>query len=85
MLQPRTPQDRVPAASAGPDPAASLSAALLAVAAAGLLLGGILAVYTWSTPGAEMPLFFGVLATFTAALVVQVLAATVRHLRPRGR
>lgn len=85
MLQPRAPQERFPAGAGGPDPAVSISAALLAVAAAGLLLGGILAVYTWSTPGAEMPLFFGVLSAFAAAIVVQVLAATVRHLRPRGR
>ena len=75
MLQPREPEAHV---AAGPDPATSLSVALLAVAAAGLLLGGILAVYTWEVPGAEMPLFFGVLATFVAALAIQVIAATVR-------
>ena len=84
MLQPRAPQERIPEV-AHPDPAVTLSAALLAVAAAGLLLGGILAVYTWEVPGAERPLFFGVLASFGAALAVQVLAATVRHLRPGGR
>jgi hypothetical protein len=84
MLQPRAAQERLPEL-ARPDPAVTLSAALLAVAAAGLLLGGILAVYTWEVPGAEMPLFFGVLATFAASLVVQVLAATVRHLRVGGR
>ena len=84
MLQPRAPQDRVPE-EARPDPAVTVSAALLALAAAGLLLGGILAVYTWEVPGAEKPLFFGVLATFGAALAVQVLAATIRHLRLGGR
>jgi hypothetical protein len=84
MLQPRDPQDRLPAPS-HPDPATSLSAALLAVTALGLLLGGILAVYDWKVPGAELPLFFGVLAAFGAAVGVQVLAATVRHLRPGGR
>ena len=84
MLQPREPQERLPRPS-HPDPAASVSAALLAVASVGLLLGGILAVYDWKVPGAEMPLFFGVLAAFLAAVGVQVLAATVRHLRPRGR
>jgi hypothetical protein len=81
MLQPRNPTERLPE-PARPDPATSISAALLAVAAAGLLLGGILAVYDWKVPGAEWPLFYGVLAAFAAALAVQVLAATVRHLRP---
>jgi hypothetical protein len=84
MLQPRDPQDRVPA-PARPDPATSLSAVFLVLAAAGLFLGAILAVYDWKVPGAETPLFFGVLAAFLAALGVQVLAVTVRHLRPRGR
>ena len=83
MLQPRQAPDRVPAAPSRPDPAVSATAALLGVAAIGLLLGAILAVYTWEVPGAEMPLFFGVLSAFAAAIVVQVLAATVRHLRPR--
>ena len=84
MLQPREPAERS-ADAARPDPAVSVTAALLAVAAIGLFVGAILAVYTWEVPGAEMPLFFGVLATFVAALAVQVVAATVRHLRPRGR
>jgi len=84
MLQPRDPHDRLPE-PARPDPATSLSALLLALAAVGLLLGGILAVYDWTVPGAEMPLFLGVLSTFGAALAVQVLAATVRHLRPGAR
>jgi predicted acyltransferase len=81
MLQPRDPQERVPEPHR-PDPATSIAAALLAVAALGLFLGGILAVYDWRVPGAEMPLFFGVLASFLAALAVQLAAATVRHLRP---
>jgi hypothetical protein len=84
MLQAREPVEHLPVPPR-PDPAVSVTAALLAVAAAGLLLGGILAVYTWTVPGAELPLFFGVLSAFAAALAVQVLAATVRHLRPRGR
>lgn len=85
MLQPREPRDRIPE-PARPDPAVNLTAALLAVAAVGLLLGGILAVYDWTVPGAELPLFFGVLAAFVAAVGVQVLAATVRHvLKPGSR
>jgi len=81
MLQPRDPRERV-LVPARPDPATSVSAVFLAVSALGLLIGGILAVYDWRVPGAEWPLFFGVLASFGAALGVQVLAVTVRHLRP---
>ncbi len=81
MLQPRQPEKR-PVEAARPDPATSVSAAFLAVAAIGLFLGAILAVYDWRVPGAEMPLFFGVLASFLAAVGVQVLAATARALRP---
>ena len=84
MLQPREALERLPELSR-PDPATSLSLAFLALAAAGLLLGGILAVYDWTIPGAELPLFFGVLSAFGAALAVQVLAATARHLRPGRR
>jgi hypothetical protein len=81
MLQPRDPSERI-AQPARPDPATSVSAVFLAVSAIGLLLGGILAVYDWQAPGALWPLFIGVMASFGAALGVQVLAATVRHLRP---
>jgi hypothetical protein len=84
MLQPRRPQDRLPE-PVRPDPATSLTAGLLALTALGLLLGGILAVYDWTVPGAERPLLFGVLAAFVAAMVVQILAATARHLRPGSR
>jgi hypothetical protein len=84
MLQPRDPRDRLPEPSR-PDPATSLATLLLAMAAVGLLLGGILAVYDWTVPGAERPLFFGVLSAFVAAIAVQLLAATVRHLRPGRR
>jgi len=81
MLQPRDPVERVPE-PARPDPATSVSAVFLGVTVLGLFLGGILAVYDWRTPAAEEPLFFGVLAAFLTAVVVQVLAATLRHLRP---
>jgi hypothetical protein len=47
----------------------------------GLVLGGILAIYDWTTPGAVLPLFYTVLALFLVAVAVKVLAATVRHLQ----
>jgi hypothetical protein len=84
MLQPRDPHDRVPE-PARPDPATSITAALLALTAVGLLLGGILAVYDWPVPGAEKPLLVAVVAAFGAALAVQVLAVTARHLKPGSR
>jgi len=84
MLQSRDPHDR-PSEPHRPDPATSLAAFLLGVAALGLFLGAILAVYDWTVPGAEKPLFFGVLAAFVAAMAVQILAATVRHARPGRR
>jgi len=81
MLRPREAvRFRVPAAER-PDPIVALSVLLLALAALGLLLGGVLSVYDWRTPDAEKPLFFAVLGIFLAALAIQVLAAGSRHLR----
>jgi hypothetical protein len=50
----------------------------------GLVLGGILAVYDWTTPAAELPLFFTVLGIFLAGIGVQVLDAVGRHWFPGG-
>jgi hypothetical protein len=81
MLQPREAVlFRIPAAER-PDPIVALSVLLLSLADLGLLLGGVLAVYDWTTPNAEKPLFFAVLGVFLAALGIQVLAAGSRHLR----
>jgi hypothetical protein len=55
--------------------------ALLVLTVAGLVLGGILAIYDWTTPGAMLPLFYTVLALFLIAVVTKVLGATVRHFR----
>jgi hypothetical protein len=56
----------------------------LAAATVGLVLGGILAVYDWTTPAAELPLFFTVLGIFLAGIGVQVLDAVGRHWFPGG-
>jgi hypothetical protein len=56
----------------------------LAAATVGLVLGGILAVYDWTTPAAELPLFFTVLGIFLAGIGVQVLDAIGRHWFPGG-
>jgi hypothetical protein len=55
--------------------------AQLVLIVVGLVLGGILAIYDWTTPGAMLPLFYTVLALFLIAVVTKVLGATVRHLR----
>lgn len=61
------------------DGATRLVVGLLGLLVVGLVLGGILAIYDWTTPGAEMPLFVGGVVVFVAALVLQVLAAAVRR------
>jgi hypothetical protein len=56
---------------------------LLVLTVVGLVLGGILAIYDWTTPGAMLPLFYTVLALFLVAIVTKVLSATLRHLQRR--
>src|SRR2546421_375842 len=56
---------------------------LLSASAVGLLLGGILAVYDWTTPGAEKPVFFLGLACFAGAIAIKVVDAARRHLTGR--
>jgi hypothetical protein len=65
------------------DGATRVVVSLLTLTTVGLVLAGILAIYDWTTPGAELPLFFTVLALLQLALAVKVLAATVRHLQQR--
>ena len=79
-LQPR-PGQSVPPAHSSADPWVSLCVLLLALTAAGLVLGGVLAIYDWTTPGAERPLFFAVLGTFLAALVIPAVTGAARWAR----
>ncbi|HEX3607591.1 MAG TPA: hypothetical protein VH134_16835 [Candidatus Dormibacteraeota bacterium] len=55
--------------------------ALLVLVVVGLVLGGVLAIYDWTTPGVELPLFYTVLAMFLVAVAAKVLDKTVRHLQ----
>lgn len=55
----------------------------LVLAVIGLGLGAVLAVYDWRTPGAEFPLFLGVLICLGLALAVKVADAAARHLGGR--
>jgi hypothetical protein len=65
------------------DGATRMIVALLLLTVVGLVLGGILAIYDWTTPGAELPLFFTILALFLLAACVKVADVTVRHLQQR--
>ena len=64
-----------------PDPVASIVVLLIGVTAVGLVLGGILAVYDWTTPGAMRPLLFSVLGVFFGGVAVLVAGATARWVR----
>lgn len=64
-----------------PDPVASIVVGLLLVTLVGLVLGGILAVYDWTTPGAMRPLLFSVLGVFFGGLAILVAGATARWVR----
>jgi F0F1-type ATP synthase assembly protein I len=84
MLQPRSGETRA-APPPHADPWVSLSLLLLGLTVVGLVLGGVLAVYTWTTPRAEQPLFLIVLGLFGAALAIQVIAAAARRARTGPR
>ena len=80
MLQPRQ-GETVPVPPSHADPWVSITVFLLGLTVVGLVLGGVLAIYDWTTPRAEQPLFFTVLAIFLAALGIQVIAAAARWAR----
>ena len=61
------------------DPATAVSVALLVLCTGALFAGGILAVYDWTTPDAEKPLFFGGLACFVGAIVIKLADVARRH------
>ena len=84
VLEPR-PGQSVPPARTAADPWLSLCVLLLALTAAGLVLGGVLAIYDWTTPGAERPLFFAVLGTFLAALGIPAITGAARWARAGRR
>jgi hypothetical protein len=54
----------------------------LAAIAAMLLIMGVLAVYTFSTPSAETPLAIAVTLTFVGVIVFRLGAAAIRHFFP---
>ena len=64
-----------------PDPLVALDVAAMTVLCVGLLLAAFLAVYDYSTPGAEAPLVLGLAALAVFVFVVNVVVMTVRHVR----
>jgi hypothetical protein len=80
MLQPRRGRT-APSPPPPADPWLSLTVLLLGLTAVGLVLGGVLAIYDWTTPGAMRPLFLTVLGIFLAAIGIQAIAAAARRAR----
>lgn len=84
MLRPRRGEIR-PAPPAHADPWLSITVLLLGLTVVGLVLGGVLAIYDWTTPGAEQPLLVTVLGIFLVALVIPVITAATRWARTGPR
>ena len=61
------------------DAATGMAVFFLALAVIGMVVGAVLAVYTYSTPDAVFPLFIGVLVCFGLAVAVKVADAARRH------
>jgi uncharacterized membrane protein len=64
-----------------PDPLVTVNVFALAVLAVGLFIAAVLAVYDWTTPGAEAPLvlWLAIIAIALAALDLAILVS--RHRR----
>jgi hypothetical protein len=78
MLDPREP-------TAGPvraDPVLSITVGALAVIAVALFVAAVLATYTYSTPGVELPLVIAVALFFVVIVGANIVRIAVRHLRP---
>ena len=73
--------ERVAARRRRADPVVAIAVILFGLSVIGLVLGAILAVYDWTTPGAERPLLWGVLGSFFGAIAVLLLGATARWVR----
>lgn len=76
MLDPREP---APARSR-PDPVLSITIGALTVVAVALFVAAVLAVYTYSTPGVELPLVIAIALFFVVILGANLLRLVVRHL-----
>jgi hypothetical protein len=77
MLDPREPA----ALRGRTDPVLSITVGALAVIAVALLVAAVLATYTYSTPGVELPLIIAIALGFVAVLGVNLVRLVVRYLR----
>lgn len=68
-----------------PDPAVAVLSVLGAIIIVGLFAAGFLAVYTYSTPGAEVPVVEATAAVFGLALLFALGVATLRYVRSGAR
>ena len=67
------------------DPVGLILSLMLVVVIAGLACAAFLAVYTWSTPVAELPVVEWTAAAFGATLLVAIVVPTYRYLRRGGQ
>ncbi|HEX3606817.1 MAG TPA: hypothetical protein VH134_12905 [Candidatus Dormibacteraeota bacterium] len=84
MLQPRQGESR-PSAASPAGPGVTLSVLLLGLTVIGLVAGGVLSIYDWTTPGAVRPLFLSVLGISVAAVAIPVITAAGRWARAGRR
>ena len=66
----------------GADPLGSITVVFLALIGVALFIAAILAVYTYSTPGVEVPMVVAISIAFAAVLAFNVLGHALRRLRP---
>jgi small-conductance mechanosensitive channel len=78
MLDPREPTVQ----SRRTDPVSAITVGGLTIIAVALLVAAVLATYTYSTPGVELPLVIAVALFFVVVVGVNIFRAAVRHLRP---
>lgn len=64
-----------------PDPLVALDVTAITVVCIGLLLAGFLAVYDYSTPGAEAPLVLWIAVLAVALLLVNLIVVSLRYVR----
>lgn len=76
MLRPREPEPSPPGGAR--DPVVSVTVSFLALIAVALFVAAILAVYGYSTPGAEVPLVIAISLAFGVVVVLNVLTGAVR-------
>jgi hypothetical protein len=81
MLRPREPLPAPALPGERRDPLISITVMVLTLLGVGLFIAGVLAVYTYSTPGAEVPLVIAISLAFAAILALNLIGRAVQHWR----